>query len=119
MKFKYPRNVVIGAIAVTALMAATVLFGGFANTKPAVNDSEAPAIACQASGSCCPAMAQTTSFQAMAAAQSESTDASNTAFAEDCPKPCCAKAAGQCPDNPCPKPCCGDDAPKGCCGASE
>jgi len=109
MSFKYPKNVIVGVSVVAALLAATVLLGGYANSKPA--DTQAPVKACQASGAGCPMMAM----------QAESTGCPKTPCITGCPKPCCAgeNAEGVC-DNPCPipcpKPCCAEDAPKGCCG---
>ena len=109
MSFKYPKNVIVGVSVIAALLAATVLLGGYANSKPA--DAEAPVIACQASGAGCPMMAM----------QADSTGCSKTPCAEGCPKPCCAgeNAEGAC-DNPCPipcpKPCCAEE---GCCGTAE
>lgn len=113
MSFKYPKNVIVGVSIVAALLGATVLLGGYANIKPAV--MQAPTKGCPASGSCCPGMAQTASYQATMAAQMASTDDSGTS----CPKPCCAGDPAEGCDNPCPKPCCADEAPKGCCGTAE
>jgi hypothetical protein len=118
MSLKYPKNVIVGVSVIAALLAATVLLGGYANSKPA--DSQAPVKACQASGSCCPAMAQTASYQAMMAAQIASTDDSGKPCTTVCPKPCCAgENAEGCCDNPCPipcpKPCCAEE---GCCGTA-
>ena len=120
MSFKYPKNVIVGFSVVAALLAATVLLGGYAGSKPA--DTQAPAKACQASGSCCPMMAQTASYPAATAAQIASTDDSGTPCTTACPKPCCAGEGAEGCDNPCPipcpKPCCAEDAPKGCSGAA-
>jgi hypothetical protein len=113
MSIRYPKNVIVGFSVVAALLAATVLLGGYANSNQATTDS--PAMACQASGTGCPMMASSAANPQMMATQAESTD---------CPKPCCAgeKVEGAC-DNPCPipcpKPCCTEDAPKGCYGAAE
>jgi len=121
MSFKYPKNVIVGVIVVAALLAATVLLGGYANSKPA--DTQAPAKACQVSGSCCPMMAQMATCPKMMAAQAESTGSSETPCTTGCPKPCCAgENAEGCCDNPCPipcpKPCCVEDGTKGCCGTA-
>ena len=123
MSFKNPGNLIAVVGVVAALLAGTVLLGGYAVSKPAV--TEAPAKACQASGNMagCPMMAQTASCPKMMADQAESTGCPRTPCMTGCPKPCCAgeNAEGVC-DNPCPipcpKPCCAEDAPKGCCGTS-
>ena len=113
MSFKYPKNVIVIVSVVAALLAGTVLLGGYANSKPA--DTQAPAKACQAKGNAsgCPMMA----------AQAESTGCSKTPCTESCPKPCCAEDSDGCCDNPCPipcpKPCCAEDAPKSSCGTAE
>ena len=120
MSVKYPKNVIVVVGVLAALLGATVLLGGYANSSPAGN--EAPAKACQAEGgmACCPMMAQTASCPKMMAAQAESTDGSGMPCMTGCPKPCCAgeNAEGIC-DNPCPipcpKPCCEEG---GCCGST-
>ena len=111
MSIKYPKNVIIGFGVVAALLAATVLLGGYANSKPAATEVPAKAGCCPAAGTGCPMTASTAVNPQMMATQADSTD---------CPKPCCAvdNAEGDC-DNPCPKPCCAEDAPKGCCGSVE
>jgi hypothetical protein len=116
MSFKYPKNVIAGVGIIAAFLAATVLLGGYVNSKAA----EEPVVACQASGGCCPMMAQMASCPKMIAAQMASTDDSATPCTTCCPKPCCAgeNAEGVC-DNPCPipcpKPCCAEE---GCCGST-
>lgn len=109
MNFRYPKNVIVGVSVVAALLAATVLLGGYANSTPAA--TEAPAVACQASGGCCPMMAASAGCPKMTAARTASTDETGTPCTTGCPKPCCAggDAEGVC-DNPCPVPC-----PKPCC----
>jgi hypothetical protein len=101
MSFKYPKNVILGVSVVAALLAATVLLGGYANSKPADT----------AKVGCCPATGKMAACPQMTAMQGESTDCSKTPCTESCPKPCCAgeNAEGVC-DNPCPIPC-----PKPCC----
>ena len=119
MSVKYPKKVIIVMGVVGALLGATVLLCGYANSVPAGN--EAPAKTCQASGKmgCCPMMAQTAtaSCPKMMAAQAESTDGSGTPCMTGCPKPCCAEEGcceGPCLI-PCPKPCCEEG---GCCGST-
>ena len=108
MSFKNPRNLIVVISVVAALMAGTVLLGGYANSKPA--DTEVPVKACQGNMAGCPMMAQMAS-----------TDGSGMPCTTGCPKPCCAggNAEGICENPcpiPCPKPCCAEDGPKGCCG---
>ena len=117
MSIKYPKNVVVGVSVVAALLAATVLFGGFAGSQ--ATNAEAPEKV-----GCCPVTSKVGTCPKMAAAKAESTDCTKTPCTEGCPKPCCAgeDTEGVC-DNPCPipcpKPCCAEDAPKGCCGTTE
>ena len=116
MSIKYPKNVIAGVSIVAALLAGTVLLGGYANSKPA--DTQAPARACWASGIGCPMMAASAGCPKMTAARAESTGCSETPCTTGCPKPCCAgEYAEGCCDNPCPipcpKPCCMEE---GCCG---
>lgn len=108
MSFKNPKNLIVVISVIAALMAGTVLLGGYANSKPA--DNEAPVKACQGNMAGCPMMTQMAS-----------TDGSGTPCTTGCPKPCCAgENAEGCCENPCPipcpKPCCAEDGPKGCCG---
>jgi len=110
MSFKNPRNLIAVISVIAALMAGTVLLGGYANSKPA--DNVAPAKACQGNMGGCPMMAQMAS-----------TDGSGTPCTTGCPKPCCADGNAEgCCENPCPipcpKPCCVEDGPKGCCGTA-
>ncbi|MGB2865005.1 MAG: hypothetical protein WBC05_16885 [Sedimentisphaerales bacterium] len=123
MSFKNPKNLIVVISVVAALMAGTVLLGGYANSKAA--DNEAPVKACQATGGngCCPAMANTAAFAQVFGAVQTETGSSETPSTTDCPKPCCAggDAEGICENPcpiPCPKPCCVEDGPKGCCGTS-
>jgi len=120
MIFNYPKNVIVIAAVVAALLGATVLLGGFAQNKEAVNDAEAAAKTgcCPAMGktAVCPAMAgQAASFAKMAAAEAESSECDKTPCTTECPKPCCAgeDVEGACDnpcDIPCPKPCCAESA---------
>ena len=107
MSFKNPKSLILVVSAVAALMAATVLLGGYAGSNAAATDSEAPVKACKASGDMagCPMMA----------AQSESTGCSE--------KPCCSeKPAEGCCEKPCAedceKPCCAEKPAEGCCGTA-
>ena len=102
MSFKNPKNLIVVVSVVAALMAGTVLLGGYANSKPA--DTDTPVKACQSAASkgCCPSMANTAAFAQVS---------SDVQTATDCPKPCCAGGDAEgCCDNPCPIPC-----PKPCC----
>ena len=101
MSFKNPKNLIIVVSVVAALMAGTVLLGGYANLNTA--DNEAPAKGCQASGDtgCCPSMANPAAFsQVTRDVQTESG---------------CYGKPGK---TGCPKPCCAEDGPKGCCGTA-
>ncbi len=118
MSFKNPKNLIVVVSVVAALMAGTVLLGGYANSKTA--DSKTPVKACQATktSGCCPAIANTaansTVFALVSGEVQTATDSSGTPSTTDCPKPCCADENAEGCDNPCPKPCCAEDGPKGC-----
>ena len=79
MSFKNPKNLIVIVSVVAALLAGTVLLGGYANSKPA--DNEAPVKACQAKGNAAGCQ--------MMAAQAESTGCTKTPCTAGCPKPCC------------------------------
>jgi hypothetical protein len=121
MSFKYPKNVIVIFSVVAALLGATVLLGGYANSKPADTQAPTKVGCCPASGTGCPMMAASVECPKMTAAQVASTDDSGTPCTTSCPKPCCAgeNAEGYC-DNPCPipcpKPCCAEG---GCCVTAE
>lgn len=121
MSFKNPINLIVIVSAVAALMAATVLLGGYTGSKTA--DTEAPVKACQGGMAGCPMTAQTASCPKMTAAQADSAGCSGKTCTEDCPKPCCAEDSEGCCDKPCPtdceKPCCEDKPAEGCCIAVE
>ena len=121
MSIKNPKNLIAVVSLVAALMAGTVLLGGFANSNAA--DNEAPVKACQGKMAGCPMTAQMASSPQMMAAQADSAGCSGTPCTTGCPKPCCAggDAEGICENPcpiPCPKPCCSEDDPKGCCGTA-
>jgi len=121
MSFKNPKNLIAVVSLVAALLAGTVLIGGYANSNAAEN--EAPVKACQGKMAGCPMTAQTASCPKMMGAQAEMAGCSGTPCTEGCPKPCCAAgdAEGICENPcpfPCPKPCCAEDGPKGCCGTA-
>ena len=123
MSFKNPRNLIAVVSVIAALMAGTVLLGGYASSNAAGNDTEAPVKACQGKMAGCPMTAQTASCPKMMAAQMASTDGSATPCETGCPKPCCAGGNTEtCCDNPCPipcpKPCCAEGGQKGCCGTA-
>ena len=110
MSIKYPKNVIVSFSVIAALMTATVLLGGYANSKQ--SDS--------AKLGCCPAMSNMAACPQTAVVQAESTGCSKTPCTTGCPKPCCAgeDAGGVCDDPcpvPCPKPCCAENSPKDCC----
>ena len=103
MSIKYPKNVIVVFSVVAALLGATVLLGGYANSKPTSTETLAKV-------GCCPAMDKMAACPQMAAMQAESTGCAKTPCTEGCPKPCCAGEDAGCCDNPCPVPC-----PKPCC----
>lgn len=117
MSFKNPKNLIVVGVVVAALLAGTVLLGGYANSKAAGTDTEAPVKACQATEDqgCCPAMANSAAFaQVSGDVQIETTSSETPKTC--CPKPCCPKpccAEDGCCENPCPFPC-----PKPCCGTA-
>jgi hypothetical protein len=118
MSAKNKKNLIVVVSVAAALLAGTILLGGYANSAPA--DNEAPAKACQAEGKMagCPMMAQTAGCPKMAGAEMASTDGSATPCTTGCPKPCCAEEGcceTPCPI-PCPKPCCAEG---GCCAEAE
>ena len=120
MSFKNPKNLIVVVSVVAALMAGTVLLGGYANSKPA--DNEAPVKACQEKMAGCPMTAQTAAFAQVSGPVQTATGCSETPCA-GCPKPCCVGGDAEgCCENPCPipcpKPCCAEDGPKGCCGTA-
>ena len=117
MNIKYPKNAIVVFSVIAALIGATVLLAGYANSKPVATESPTKA------GNC-PAMGKMAGCPHMMTAQAETTDCSKTPCTDGCPKPCCASENAEgCCDNPCPipcpKPCCAEDAPKGCCGTAE
>jgi len=126
MSFKNPRNLIAVVSVIAALLAGTVLLGGYANSNAAEND--APVKACQGKMAGCPMTAQTASCPKMMGAQAEMTGCSGTPCTEGCPKPCCGEetcceeCCEECCEKPCPfdcpKPCCAKDGPKGDCGTA-
>ena len=120
MSFKNPKNLIVVVSVVAALLAGTVLLGGYASSKQA--DSEAPIKGCQSTEGkgCCPAMANSATFATVSGPVQTATSSSGTPCTTCCPKPCCAEdgcCENPCPI-PCPKPCCAEDGPKGCCGTA-
>lgn len=117
MSFKNPKKLIVVGVVVAALLAGTVLLGGYAISNAAVSDTEAPVKACQAteSSGCCPAIANTaansTVFALVSGEVQTATDSSGTPSTTDCPKPCCGED--------CPKPCCEEKPAEGCCGTAE
>ena len=121
MSFKNPKNLIVVVSVVAALMAGTVLLGGYANSN--ASDTEVPVKACQGNMAGCPMMAQNAAFAQVSGDVQTATGCSGTPCTTGCPKPCCAgENAEGCCDNPCPipcpKPCCAEDGPKGCCGTA-
>jgi len=120
MSAKNQKNLIVVISVAAALLAGTVLLGGFVSSAPAGSDTQAPAKACQAEVNMagCPMMAQTASCPKMMAAQTESTGCSKTSCKAGGQKPCCGEKGcceTPCPI-PCPKQCCAED---GCCGTAE
>ena len=117
MSFKYPKNVIYGVSVVAALMAATVLLGGYANNKTAAAEDPVKQ-------GCCPVTGKMIACPQMMPVEAKSTDCNKTPCTEGCPKPCCTgeNDEGVC-DNPCPipcpKPCCAENTSKGCCGMAD
>jgi len=116
MSIKNPKNLIAVVGVIAALMAGTVLLGGYANSNAADND--APVKACQGKMAGCPMTAQMASSSQMMAAQADSAGCSKTPCKAECPKPCCFEEG--CCENPCPipcpKPCCAEG---GCCSEAE
>ena len=113
MSFKNPKNLIVVVSVLAALMAGTVLLGGYANSKPA--DSEAPVKACQGKMTGCPIMAASDQA-ASCCAEKQANGTCEMPCPTDCPKPCCADKP--CPVD-CPKPCCAGTPAEGCCGTAE
>ena len=121
MSFKNPKNLIVVVSVVAALMAGTVLLGGYANSNAA--DNEAPVKACQGDMGGCQMMANSDAFATVSGEVQTETGCLKTPCKTSCPKPCCAgENAEGCCDNPCPipcpKPCCAEDGPKGSCGTA-
>jgi len=116
MSAKNQKSLIVVVSVVAALVAGTILLGGYATSAPAGN--EAPAKACQAEGKmgCCPMMAETAMASCPKMANAEQT--AGMPCTTGCPKPCCAEEGcceRPCPI-PCPKPCCAEG---GCCVMAE
>jgi hypothetical protein len=120
MSFRNHKSLVVVAGVIIALLAGTVLLGGYAKFAPAKQEASSPV---QAKG-CCPMM----SAQAAQDGKASCPNQAKTAFnAEACPmgrtEPCCEQDPPQdccgkpCPAD-CPKPCCAKEAAAGCCAAS-
>ena len=95
MSFKNPKNLIVVVSVVVALLAGTVLLGGYANSKPA--------------GDGCSMKGGSATCSKMAGAEQNASGCCGTPCTEDCPKPCCVKEA--------PKGCCGTSESTGCCSA--
>ena len=124
MSLRNHRNLVIVVGVVVALLAATVLLGGYANIVPAGSDADSQAKGCPAAAgkACCPMSGGSAVCPKVSADQQAQTGSAGTPCVAGCPKPCCAEQAeGCCPTPcpiPCPKPCCVVEAGEGCCGTS-
>ena len=109
MSYKNQKSLVVVAGIVAALLAGTVLLGGYAKSVPAKPETDSPM---QAKG-CCPMMGA----QAAQEGEASCPQAAKAAFnVEACPagrtEACCAEEP--CPPD-CPKPCCAKEtATSGC-----
>ena len=121
MSYKNQKSLFVVAGVVAALLAGTVLLGGYAKSVPAFKpQTDSPM---QAKG-CCPMMAAQTAQDAevscpQAAKASFNVDACPMGRTEACceenpPQDCCGKP---CPAD-CPKPCCAKEAAASGCAAS-
>jgi len=111
MSIKNPRNLIVVGVVVAALLAGTVLLGGYANSKTVVTETEAPAKACQAEKAdvSCPATAkanQDAFAQVYAQVQTETVSSEAGSTEAGC-------------EEECSKPCCADKPADGCCGSSK
>ena len=106
MSFKNPKNLIVVVSVLAALMAGTVLLGGYANSKPA--DSEAPVKACQGKMTGCPIMAASEQA-ASCCAEKQANGTCEMPCPVDCPKSCCAGTPAE--------GCCGTAEKAGCCAA--
>jgi len=117
MSYKNQKSLVVVAGVVAALLAGTVLLGGYAKSVPAFKpQTDSPM---QAKG-CCPMMAAQTAQDAEVSCP----QAAKASFNVDaCPmgrtEPCCEENPPQepCPAD-CPKPCCAKEAAASGCAAS-
>jgi hypothetical protein len=117
MSVKNHKNLIVVAGVVAALLAGTVLLGGYAKSVPAKSDTSSQV---QAKGGCpmmsaylaesgevsCPHLAKA-GFNAEACPMGRT----EPCCAEDPPQDCCGTP---CPPG-CPKPCCAQEASAGCC----
>lgn len=112
MSIKNQKNVIIVAGVVTALLAGTVLLGGYAKFVPAKQRASSPV---QAEG-CCPTMGPQ-------AAQEGTVSCPYMAQAASKAEPCCAEEGKEndcgktCPPD-CPKPCCAKETASSSCASS-
>lgn len=122
MSLKNQKNLIVAGGVIVALLAGTVLLGGYAKFVPAKADSTTgaePCTGCPATQACLAKNAEVSgSGQVMAAFNPESCPAGRTepCCAEDPPKDCCGEP---CPAD-CPKPCCAKQPEaSGCCPAAD
>ena len=120
------KNLIVAGGVIVALLAATVLLGGYAKFSPAKLESNIEPGACSgcsmAQGAACGASfakntEESASSQVMAAVAPSTCPAGRTepCCAENPPKDCCGQP---CPLD-CPKPCCAKQAEAtGCCPAA-
>ena len=114
MNLKKPKNLLIIGAVIVALLAGTVLLGGYANILPAGSDTGSQAKTCQAAGGTLCCGAKVSSNESAQAAFAQQTGAGFDAKA--CPlgrtEPCCDGDATKCC---CPAKCCPDKCDKCCC----
>ena len=116
MSYKNQKSLVVVASIVAALLAGTVLLGGYAKSVPAKSETDSPM---QATG-CCPMMGA----QAAQEGEVSCPQAAKASFNVDaCPmertESCCEENPPQepCPAD-CPKPCCAKEAATSGCADS-
>jgi len=107
------KNLIIFAAIVAALLAGTVLVGGYANILPAASDTGTQVKACQVTGltSGCPAQ--------NSPAQSDQGCCPAKCCPDECDKCCCPPECcpDECDECCCPAECCPDECDKCCCPA--
>lgn len=109
MSAKNQKSLIVVGGVVAALLAATVLLGGYARLAPASVESNATAGTCtgcpMVPGIACATAVADETEQTCPKAQAE------PCCAQDPPQDCCGQP---CPKD-CPKPCCAEKQDTGCC----